>query len=495
MKNDLKENLGQHFFVGFKGYSLSKETIKFFENVKPGGIVFFECNIKEKKQVKSLIKEINSLFEIKPFIAVDQEGGSVERLRNICTSVPSPWGLSKLGLDAILKAQKIIIEELLELGFNMNFCPILDINTNYSNPIIGTRAISDRANIVSEYGSKIIELYIKNNIIPVAKHFPGHGSLSIDSHLDLPTLLKSKSELYKLELLPFQKAIKSNVPAIMAGHIQLPQIEKDRTIPASISKTILKRLLQNEMGFKGLIITDELNMKGITKNYSLEEASLKALSSGADMILFNWEENSTLKVSKYLESNSLNDKSLLKQLNKSYTKIIRLKTDFLNKKKLVTSIVSSDKDHIKISLGLAEQVTHWIKKDLFFNPITKKESVEIFYPKTIKIKKEELLNTIKNLGIKKCALKNYELNPNSQLIQAIVAKSRTNTRKIFITFNTLSNPKQKSLLNKLLEKDLNLIVIATCLESIEISPKIKNFIAAYSPNYISLLSAVRNLLF
>ena len=199
MASDLSKKLGQMFFVGFEGYTLTKDIKQFLETVQPGGIIFFECNIQTKNQVKKLIKDINDCLEIKPFIAVDQEGGTVQRLKKICRSTPSVWDLAKVGLKELLDGQKIIIEELLELGFNMNLAPVLDINSNPKNPIIGKRlrAISANPRIVASYGGEIIKLYVKNKIIPVAKHFPGHGGVDLDSHLDLPVLSKSLSELNK----------------------------------------------------------------------------------------------------------------------------------------------------------------------------------------------------------------------------------------------------------------------------------------------------------
>ncbi|MBI2995819.1 MAG: glycoside hydrolase family 3 protein [Candidatus Melainabacteria bacterium] len=327
MAEDIEIKLGQLFFVGFCGYSLSKEIKDFFKTVQPGGIVFFEHNVKSKKQVRKLIKDINKFFKIKPFIAVDQEGGRIERLKKICTSVPSLWELSKLGADKVLEAQKIIINELLELGFNMNFAPVLDINSNPKNLVIGRRAISNDPEIVTKIGCKIIDLYLKRNIIPVIKHFPGHGDTDVDSHLALPILNKSKNQLNNFELLPFKKAIKNNAPVIMVGHIQLPKIEKDKKRPASLSKNILLDLLRDELKFKGLIITDELGMKAVSKNYSLEAAVYEAINVGANMLLFNQKENRITRSYKHVKEKLTRE--LLNKVEESYKRIITIKNKFL----------------------------------------------------------------------------------------------------------------------------------------------------------------------
>jgi len=307
MTVDRDKKLGQIFCVGFNGYTLTKEIKSFIRTVQPGGIILFECNIKSKNQVQELIKDINKTVDIKPFIAIDQEGGSVERLRNICPQVPSLWGLGKVGLEEVLLSQKIIINELASLGINMNLGPVLDINSNKENPIIGTRSISNNAEIVSKYGHEIVSLYLKQNIIPVIKHFPGHGDVNVDSHLALPVLNKSKSELESFELIPFKKSANIS-PCIMVAHLSLPKIEKESKRPASLSKKVLQGMIRGDLNYKGLIMTDELNMKGITENFKLSQASYEALINGSDILLYNHESESTLKAFNFLKQEMTKEK-------------------------------------------------------------------------------------------------------------------------------------------------------------------------------------------
>ncbi len=499
VSNNSSQKLGQLFFIGFQGYTLSKQIRNFLKQVQPGGIVFFECNIKDKKQVKKLIAEINSLIKIKPFIAVDQEGGSVERLRKICTSVPSLWGLSKVGLKELLTAQKIIALELKELGFNMNLSPVLDINSNPNNPIIGTRALSDNSNTVSKYGLEIVKLFLKYKIIPVVKHFPGHGDLNIDSHLSLPILNKTKTELNKFELIPFKEAIKNNVPAIMVGHIQLPYLEPDKVRPATLSKNILESLLRKELKYKGLIITDELNMKGVTKNFTLQNATYESLTAGADMVLFNWEENKTIKAFNYVLKKASRNKELIKRIDESYKRVIALKNrnellGLRNKQNKFNSQSSILNPQFFLSSTLADKVIHWIKRDLFFQPIHKSDLIEIIYPITPKLRSEDLLDILNGLGLKNHKLVTYELNPSTKDIRKIFIKSKKSNRKILITYDIAARKKQKQLALELFKNSNDLIVISVGLEhDIELIPQVKNLIAAYAPNYISLLVAFKKL--
>ncbi len=488
MTIDLSTKLGQLFFVGFEGYTLTKKTKQFLETVQPGGIILFECNIKDKKQVKKLIVDINKCFTIKPFISVDQEGGSVERLRNICTSIPSVWGLSKIGLRELLEAQKIIIDELKELGFNMNFTPVLDINSNPQNPIIGTRAISGDPKIVSAYGLEIIKLYLKNKVVPVVKHFPGHGDLALDSHLALPILPKNKKELNRFELIPFIKAIKNNAPLIMTGHIQLPLLEKDKKKPASLSKVILNDVLKKKLGFKGLIITDELNMKGVTKNYTLPEASLAAISAGSDFILFNHFMKSALQAFNSVLQNAQRSKKLQQRIEESYRRIITSKKKYLTKTNSNHELNTAK--HNLLSMELANKVVHWIKEDLFYKPVSSKDVAEIIFPVSIKLRVDDLTQICNELKLKSYHLHEYDINPKQETIDKLIHKCKKNSRKILITYDIAVRNNQKKLLNSLLNLYPDLVVISVGTEyDLEIAPKVRNFIAAYAPNYISLKAA------
>ena len=497
MDKNLRQKLGQLFVASFDGYTLDKKIKDYLQELQPGGIVFFENNIKDKKQVQKLIKDINNILEIKPFLSVDQEGGAVERLRKVCTSTPSVWGLAKVGLKELLQSQEIIIKELKELGFNMNYSPVLDINSNPANPIIGTRAISNNPDIVSSYGAELIKLSLKHKVIPCAKHFPGHGDLNIDSHLALPTLNKTKEELNKFEFMPFRKAIQSKVPVVMISHIYVPKIEGKNIKPASLSKKMIS-LLRKELKFKGLIITDDLRMKAITKYYSPEDAALEAILEGVDLLLFNTEIKNIQKVFEYLLKKAETNKSFQKRINESYKRICTLKKNSLNLRTYTpTHLRTFAPLHLRTSTSMhPDKVIHWIKKDLFFTPLKKNEQITVMYPVTHRLRKEDLVNISKKLSLKNIKLFEYEINPKEEEINKILKKAKgTNKRRILITLDMAARKNQKKLVSSLFKIDPGLIVISCGLEyDIELAPYIKNFIAAYAPNYISLYAALKKLL-
>ncbi|MEE0931274.1 MAG: glycoside hydrolase family 3 N-terminal domain-containing protein [Acutalibacteraceae bacterium] len=229
------------------------------------------------------------------FIGTDQEGGEVVRL-NKGTSLPGNMALGAINsVEDAKKAGNILASELSALGINVNYAPSLDVNSNPQNPIIGIRSYSSDPKIVSKLGVSMINGIQQNNVVASAKHFPGHGDTSTDSHTSLPMVDKSLQELEKCELVPFEEAVASGVDMIMTAHIQFPQIEKETvvseldgsevTLPATLSKTFVTDILRNKLGFNGVVTTDAMNMSAISENFSTSQACILAINAGVDILL------------------------------------------------------------------------------------------------------------------------------------------------------------------------------------------------------------------
>jgi len=274
-------------------YSTSTEYDNYLktniQSYNPGGFILFSGNILSYGQVTNLIKNMQSDSEIPMFIAVDQEGGRVQRFKeNVVgvnmTIIPDMY---KVGLkndpELAYKIGKVIGTELCPFGVNMDFAPCLDIYSNPQNTVIGTRSFGSTPELVGNMGTKVAKGIADSGIMPVFKHFPGHGDTAEDSHYDLPVLNKTKEELYNFELKPFIEAVNNGAKVIMIGHIALSKI--DGTTPASLSSLIIKDLLKKELGFKGLVITDALNMGALYKSYSNEEIIIYCINAGVDILL------------------------------------------------------------------------------------------------------------------------------------------------------------------------------------------------------------------
>ena len=323
----LRQKISQMFITGFSGQSLAfnRNFVNLVENGL-GGVIFFTQNISNEKQFKELISSIGVKASIPMFYSIDQEGGRVERTEKIHNGKKylSAKNAYEMGLSYLQNQTKEIALELKGYGINMNFAPILDVNTNKDNPIIGERAFSSNADDVVAGSKVVIKEYEKYGIITVGKHFPGHGAASADSHKTLPTIDLSKEEMQE-HLKPFEEAIKIGLPAIMAAHVLYPAF--DETNPASISKKIIDDLLINEINYDGVIITDDMEMNGI-KGFTRFEACIKAINAGINMFIFRDTTKDIVELIEKLEKAVIEGIIPEEKIENSFDKIINLKRQY-----------------------------------------------------------------------------------------------------------------------------------------------------------------------
>lgn len=283
----LEEKIGQMLLVGIDGTVLDDQAKRMIAEDKVGGIILYKNNIQDLKGMVSLVnsmKESNNGNPAPLFMSIDQEGGKVSRMPKEYASFPSNGTVgTRNDADAAEMMGKLLAREVISAGFNMNFAPVLDINSNPDNPVIGDRSFGNSAELVSTLGIAEMKGIESEDVIPVVKHFPGHGDTSVDSHLELPIVNKTAEELAKLEWLPFQAAIKEGTDAVMVAHILFPKLDPDK--PASLSSKIIGELLRGEMKYQGIVITDDLTMGAIMKNYDLATAAVDTINAGSDILL------------------------------------------------------------------------------------------------------------------------------------------------------------------------------------------------------------------
>ena len=283
----LKQKIMQLFICGFTddNYRTNKYLFEMLQNGL-GGIIFFSHNIKSDIQFKRLIEDLNKDSAIPLFLSIDQEGGRVERTEKIHAGKKylSAKYAYEMGLSFLQNQTKEIALELKQYGLNMNFAPVLDVNTNNNNPIIGERAFSSNTDEVINASKVVLKEYEKYGIIAVGKHFPGHGASSIDSHKALPVINLSYEELYSIHIKPFKAAIDIGIPAIMVAHVFYSALEKDN-IPSSLSKKIITDLLINKLNFNGVIVSDDMEMNAV-KNFSRLDACIQGINAGITMFIF-----------------------------------------------------------------------------------------------------------------------------------------------------------------------------------------------------------------
>lgn len=286
----MSELIGQHLFTGIRGHALTDDEKKFIAENNIGGVNLFGRNVADPKQVRDLCLEIQSLRHRQSdraplFIAIDMEGGRVHRLKPPFTVWPSIAKLGRIDNPTVtFHFSHRMGQELRAVGINLDYAPTLDVLTNPTNTAIGDRALSSDPAIVEKHASALVRGLIKADVIGCAKHFPGHGNTVVDSHDVLPVEQADRELLENREWVPFRKAIRSRVDMIMVAHMKFPKI--DAEWPATLSTTFMKDILRRDLRYKGLLITDDLGMGALVKNYPREEIAVRTLEAGADLLCY-----------------------------------------------------------------------------------------------------------------------------------------------------------------------------------------------------------------
>ena len=324
----LDDKIGQLFIVGFDGQLINDEIINLVKNEKVGGLIYFSRNIIDSNQIVNLNNEIKSIEnDIPLFISIDEEGGIVSRVPEEYAKIPSSGYIGEFNDENLsYNVGRIIAKELKGLGFNMDFAPVLDINSNPNNTVIGERALGNNSDIVSRLGIKTMEGLRDGGIISVVKHFPGHGDTDIDSHYGLPIVTKTLEELNGLEFIPFKNAIDNGADVVMVSSIILSYVESE--YPATMSRKVINDILRESLNFEGVIATDDMTMAAITNNYNLTDAVIKSIDAGSDLVLVchGYEEilNSISAVKEAVINNILSED----KINKSVYRLLKLKEKY-----------------------------------------------------------------------------------------------------------------------------------------------------------------------
>ncbi len=283
----LPQLCGQLLVVGFDGSTLPDELATALAAGLRAGAIFFRRNLPNIEAAWSSCRAIYgaSLTDLPPLISLDQEGGRVTRLPHPVRALPAMRALGKLrDVDFVQRAAGIVARGLAVMGFNCNFAPVLDVDSNPKNPVIGDRSFSDDPRKVAHMGLAFARGLARSGILPCGKHFPGHGDTLADSHLALPTVNRSRAQLDATELLPFREAVAQTIDALMTAHVVYPALDPSCN-PATVSPAILTDLLRNQWGYRGLVFSDDLCMKAMSGSHSLAVSAKRAIRAGCDVLL------------------------------------------------------------------------------------------------------------------------------------------------------------------------------------------------------------------
>jgi beta-N-acetylhexosaminidase len=282
----LPQLCGQLIVVGFDGTAVPEELTVDLAACHRAGVILFKHNLPSLESTWTLCRQVLSVCDARlpPLIAVDQEGGRVTRLPHPIRSLPSMRRLAALDdVQLVERAAELVAKGLCALGFNCNFAPVLDVDSNPLNPVIGDRSFSNEPHQVAHYGLAFARGLGRGGVLACGKHFPGHGDTLCDSHLELPVVSRPLDVLERVELLPFREAVSRSIDALMTAHVVFPEL--DPSFPATLSKAIITDLLRIRWGYDGLVITDDLDMGAIRQGYSLQASAVAAIRAGCDILL------------------------------------------------------------------------------------------------------------------------------------------------------------------------------------------------------------------
>lgn len=324
-----REKIGQLFMVGFMDTFVTPELASFIKEYKPGGVILFSRNLESVGQIVELTNELQRCSPRSPLlISIDQEGGRVSRLPRGFTIFPPCELLGRCNSSELAyAAAATIAKELKAVGVNMNMAPVLDVNSNPDNPVIGDRAFGSAPDVVSEMALVTAAGLQDNKVVACGKHFPGHGDTNADSHKELPVVEASRERLEIVEFPPFRRAVTAGIATMMTAHVLYKAL--DDQLPATLSPAVITNLLREDLQYDGVVLTDDLEMHAIVDHYGVGDAAVRAILAGCDVLLICKEREREVSAFEAIEQAVSSGTISMERLNQSVARIQRVKQRFL----------------------------------------------------------------------------------------------------------------------------------------------------------------------
>ena len=320
----LQEQVGQLMIVGFDGTELSARVQTLLATIRPAGTILFKRNVVSAEQTHRLNLDAQAAVGTPMFRCVDLEGGTVDRLRDAVAHAPSLADVAATGSKKVMRRfGRLLGEEARALGFNTDFAPVFDLRTPVSLKVLASRTIAEEAEKLVVFASEFLKGFKDQNVLGCGKHFPGLGSGAVDSHFELPTIHKPWKQLWDEDLLPYRK-LKNDIPFAMVAHSVYPDASREK-LPASISRFWITDILRKKIGYQGLIVSDDLEMKGVQKAVPIEEAAIQSIRAGADIFLVCNNESLVWRTHYAVLREAERDKTFAKQVATAARRVLQFK--------------------------------------------------------------------------------------------------------------------------------------------------------------------------
>lgn len=501
-KMTLKEKVGQLFIVGFHSLEIDTQIETLIKEYNAGNVILFQRNVNDIVSLRSLNDSLQKLMlennKIPGFISMDQEGGMVSRMPKDATMFLGNMAISASNINnATNKLGSFTGRELLSCGVNMNLAPVLDVNNNMKNPVIGVRSYGDKAEIVARLGKAQIKGIQSEGVVAVGKHFPGHGDTGKDSHLDLPIVYHCARRLEEIELLPFKVCIENGLDAIMTSHILFPALDSEN-LPATLSKNILTGLLRNKFKFNGLILSDCMEMKAIANFYGTEEAAIMAIEAGVNLVCISHtlekQVGAMNAVLEAVKSGRLSEELIDERVKKVLEFKEKYNIGYIKSKTLSEDEIEKHREYVRF---VSESSITVVKDKNELIPLKKISCVISPIARAFTIAENEVVevNFAKDLAkLVNCDYVNFDLNNIN--VDEISKHIRDDDTVVIGTMNVMFNNDLQNLLDKILSITNNLVLVAlrTPYDCIYKKEEIGTSVAIYEYTQLALDSLCKVLL-
>ncbi len=321
---DLRQQVGQLLIMGFDGTDVSARLRSMLGTLNPGGVILFKRNIEEAVQVHALLRHAQRVIATPMFLCVDMEGGTVDRLRDAIAPIPSVAEVAAADSTKLFRKHgRLIGDEICALGFNTDFAPCLDLRFEASKKVLGSRTVSDSPKRTVRYAREFLRGLDDAGVIGCGKHFPGLGEGTLDSHFHLPSIEKKWRDLWKEDLRPYRE-LRKKLPMVMVAHASYPDVTGDK-LPASLSKLWIHDILKKKIGFKGLIVSDDLEMGGVLEAAPIGDAAIQTLTAGSDLMLVCHREEHVWLAFESVYKLAEADRSFAKLIAKKSKRVLEFK--------------------------------------------------------------------------------------------------------------------------------------------------------------------------